>query len=239
MAPIRFPINDWDGDGSTDSLFDITMEMKVCESFQKEETDFLDELIPDVSLPISDVRYEDDGDENFAQELEVVIESDDDYDWREAYKDQENYGVSPYEYETQEEFFDAYNRAEEMHFQKLVEEHEKEMEEFEKKQKAFIEECKARDAKRRIEEQEEIKRNKEEDVKDKNEYIYCGVSFDGNSQIFHYITDDEDIAVGDSVIVPVGYSNEETEAVVMSVEKCLRVNAPYPFYKTKRIIRKA
>ena len=50
--------------------------------------------------------------------------------------------------------------------------------------------------------------------------------------------DDEDITVGDSVIVPVGYNNEETEAVVMSVEKCLRINAPYPFYKTKKIIRK-
>ena len=237
MAPIRFPINDWDGDGSTDSLFDITMEMKVCESFQKEETDFLDELIPDVELSISDIQYENDAVDSSVDE-EFSLESDDDYDWREAYKDIETYGVSPSEYKTQEEFFDAYNRAEEIHFQKLVEEHEKEMEEFEKKQKAFIEECKARDAKRRLEEQEEIRRNKEEDIKDKKEYIYCGVVFDDNSQVFHYITDDEGISVGDGVIVPVGYNNEETEAVVMSVEKCLRINAPYPFYKTKKIIRK-
>ena len=62
MAPIRFPINDWDGDGSTDSLFDITMEMKVCESFQKEETDFLDELIPELPLNLSTDGYDDDND---------------------------------------------------------------------------------------------------------------------------------------------------------------------------------
>ena len=62
--------------------------------------------------------------------------------------------------------------------------------------------------------------------------------FDDNSRVFHYITDDEGITVGDSVIVPVGYNDEETEAMVMSVEKCIRINAPYPFYKTKKIIRK-
>ena len=91
MAPIRFPINDWDGDGSTDSLFDITMEMKVCE------------LIPDVELPISDIQYENDVVDSSVDE-EFSLESDDDYDWREAYKNVETYGVSPYEYKTQEEF---------------------------------------------------------------------------------------------------------------------------------------
>ena len=238
MAPIRFPLFDWDGNGRNDDLFDIAMEMEIEKRRQEPaETDFLDELIPDVEMPFSNVQYEDDVVDSFEEE-ELSLEQDDDYDWREAYKDIETYGVSPYEYKTQEEFFDAYNRAEEIHFQKIIEEHEKEMEEFEKKQKAFIEECKARDAKRRLEEQEEIRRNKEEDIKDKKEYIYCGVVFDDSSQVFHYITDDEGISVGDGVIVPVGYNNEETEAVVMSVEKCLRINAPYPFYKTKKIIRK-
>lgn len=65
MAPIRFPINDWDGDGSTDSLFDITMEMKVCESFQKEETDFLDELIPELPLNLNTDDYDTDIDHDY------------------------------------------------------------------------------------------------------------------------------------------------------------------------------
>ncbi len=40
MAPFKFPINDWDGNGSTDDLYDIFMERKVCESFEtKEEND--------------------------------------------------------------------------------------------------------------------------------------------------------------------------------------------------------
>ena len=37
MAPIRFPINDWDGNGSTDDLFDITMEMKISQNYQKQD----------------------------------------------------------------------------------------------------------------------------------------------------------------------------------------------------------
>ena len=37
MAPIRFPINDWDGNGSTDDLFDITMEMKISQNYQNQD----------------------------------------------------------------------------------------------------------------------------------------------------------------------------------------------------------
>lgn len=238
MTPIKFPINDWNGNGSTDDLFDIFMEMKVTESFQKkEEPDFPSKLITGVNIPISDMQYEDDVIDSSLQD-ELAFEPDDNYDWREDFKDIETYGVSPYEYETQEEFLCAYNKAQEKHFQKFVEEQEKEMEEAEKKQKAFIEECRTKERKRRIEEEKRLRQSRDEDIKDKKEYIYCGVVFDGNEQIFHYITDDESIAVGDRVAVPVGYDNEETEAVVMTIEKCLRINAPYPFCKTKRIIRK-
>ena len=49
MAPFKFPVNDWDGNGSTDDLYDIFMEKKVCESFEtkKEENLFLDPSIVD------------------------------------------------------------------------------------------------------------------------------------------------------------------------------------------------
>lgn len=51
MAPFKFPINDWDGNGSTDDLYDIYMEKKVCESFEtKKEDNILDRSIVDSSF---------------------------------------------------------------------------------------------------------------------------------------------------------------------------------------------
>ena len=49
MAPFKFPINDWDGNGSTDDLYDIFMEKKVCDSFKTKEDEnlFLDRSIVD------------------------------------------------------------------------------------------------------------------------------------------------------------------------------------------------
>ena len=86
----------------------------------------------------------------------------------------------------------------------------------------------------------EAEKMRQEAVKDKNEYIYCGVKYqdNDNDNIYHYLTDDDTIKEGDQVIVPVGCTNEEKTATVVSVGKYLRINAPYPWEKTKRIIRK-
>lgn len=78
----------------------------------------------------------------------------------------------------------------------------------------------------------------EETLSDKTEYIYCGVMYKDNNFTYHYMTDDESIKIGDTVIVPVGVTNEEAIATVVSVGKYLRVAVPYPVEKTKKIIRK-
>lgn len=69
-------------------------------------------------------------------------------------------------------------------------------------------------------------------------YIYCTVKFDGNNYKYSYITDDDDIVIGDSVVVPVGPYDIESIAVVYEKNIYTELNAPFPPSKTKKIIRK-
>lgn len=250
MAPIRFPINDWDGDGSTDSLFDITMEMKVCESFQKEETDFLDELIPELPLNLSTDGYDDDNDyetpDSGNTDEETVIKTADIYKiiwialrsvfkdyvgiefdenpdiktvekalnyykdgWREKCESGEEYFLSPYRYKTEAEYIAVLEYA-----KGIKERYEKQIEIMSKNY--FI----------------------DENSEGNRVYTYCGVVFDGNTRVFHYLTGNETIRAGDVVIVPVGMNNDEKEATVVSVGEYLSNAVPYPVAKTKEVIRK-
>ncbi|MDR2076842.1 MAG: ADP-ribosylglycohydrolase family protein [Desulfovibrio sp.] len=70
------------------------------------------------------------------------------------------------------------------------------------------------------------------------EVKYCGVEFSGGGKIYHYRTADLRIAVGDSVIVPVGDHHYERAAMVKTVEFCRWDDTPYPLEKTKQILRR-
>lgn len=70
------------------------------------------------------------------------------------------------------------------------------------------------------------------------EFIYCSVSFSKSAPTYYYLTEDENIEVGDRVIVPVGPDNHERIAVVNEVEYFARDNVPFPLDKVKHIIRK-
>lgn len=72
----------------------------------------------------------------------------------------------------------------------------------------------------------------------KSDVIYCGVEFGDYSSIYHYITDDDSIEVGDAVIVPVGKNNREVKAYVAEKQYCSKDDVPYPLSKVKKIIRK-
>ena len=80
----------------------------------------------------------------------------------------------------------------------------------------------------------------DETVKEANEvFIYCGVHFHNNGNIYHYRTNDSTIKIGDEVIVPVGDSGHKRNGTVASVEYHTRATIPYPLYKTKLIEGKA
>ena len=88
---------------------------------------------------------------------------------------------------TQEEFLEAYNIAEDEYRKKK-----------EEKRKADLE--RMIQLKNETSEQRE-QRLKEEDLKDTQEYIYCGVNVGDNEFVYHYITNDESIKEGDKVLI--------------------------------------
>ena len=72
----------------------------------------------------------------------------------------------------------------------------------------------------------------------KADLIYCAIEFGEYGIEYHYITDDDTIEEGDTVIVPVGTNNREVEATVVEKIYCNKDDVPYPLSKVKKIIRK-
>ena len=64
------------------------------------------------------------------------------------------------------------------------------------------------------------------------------MEFDEGYKTYYYIADEDDIAVGDHVIVPVGRDNHHSAAEVVKVEYFAEEDVPLSLDRTKRIIRK-
>ena len=69
-------------------------------------------------------------------------------------------------------------------------------------------------------------------------YIFCKVQFKGNYKPYTYRTDDETLAVGDIVDVPVGRQNDITQARISDIYYAEEFEAPYPIDRIKKIIGK-
>lgn len=72
----------------------------------------------------------------------------------------------------------------------------------------------------------------------KNELIFCSVSFNKESKSYYYLTEDDNIDIGNYVVVPVGNENKTTIAIVVGIEYFTKENAPFSLDKIKQIIRK-
>ena len=70
------------------------------------------------------------------------------------------------------------------------------------------------------------------------EYLYCSVSFHPGGKTYYYLTEDEDIKVGDYVVVPVGTDEKESIVRVMDIESYCEDEVPFPVDATRHIIRK-
>lgn len=64
------------------------------------------------------------------------------------------------------------------------------------------------------------------------------MEFDEGYKSYYYIADEDDISVGDYVIVPVGKDNHHSAAAVVKVEYFAEEDVPLPLDRTKHIIRK-
>ncbi len=72
----------------------------------------------------------------------------------------------------------------------------------------------------------------------KSDIIYLTVQFSNYGKTYNYITDDDSIEEYDSVLVPVGKENRETEATVVEKRYCKKEDVPYPLSKVKKVVRK-
>lgn len=135
------------------------------------------------------------------------------YGWREWYKKRDTLGLNVGDFETQEEFREAFNA-------RMAEKRQKDRE--------------IQEAERLMQKQRRTSSN--ENTEDKTIYTICGVVFDHAVNPYNYKTDDLTIALGDKVLVPVG----DTEAIgtVVSVGQFMRIAAPFPIDKMKSVIRK-
>ena len=71
-----------------------------------------------------------------------------------------------------------------------------------------------------------------------SDLMYCGVEFEGGGKRYHYISDDEEIAVGDYVLVPVGNDNHHSAARVAETGFYPENQVPFPIEETKHIIER-
>lgn len=68
-------------------------------------------------------------------------------------------------------------------------------------------------------------------------FWYCGVAFNGISTTYSYISDIGRLDAGDEVLVPFGSGNALRIGTVKTCRFVTAAEAPYPFEKTKHIIR--
>lgn len=164
--------------------------------------------------------------------------------WRKSVPDGKEYCVDPLYYSNEKEYVDALNKAKygwRESFRTVEKEYGLNAEDYETVDE-FREAMNAVRL-RRLEEKEEATRQKRflqqtQTLSDKTIYTYYDVLLPNVTTIYHYRSDDPTIKIGDTVIVPVGYSNTPTEGTVVSIGQYLRVGAPYPVERTKKIISK-
>ena len=71
-----------------------------------------------------------------------------------------------------------------------------------------------------------------------SDLMYCAVEFEEDGRRYYYISDDEEIAVGDFVLVPAGKENRRSVAQVVEIGFYQEDQVPFPVERTKYILEK-
>ena len=80
--------------------------------------------------------------------------------------------------------------------------------------------------------------SKDDEKNLQGKYIFCKVQFKGSYKSYTYRTEDETLAVGDVVDVPVGKNNDVAQAKIVEIGYFGEEEAPFPVDKIKMIIGK-
>lgn len=70
------------------------------------------------------------------------------------------------------------------------------------------------------------------------DYIVCSVEFDEGSKSYYYLAEDDTLAIGDLVLVPVGKDRHTAIVEIVKIEYFPVDKLPFPLNKIKRITRK-
>lgn len=73
---------------------------------------------------------------------------------------------------------------------------------------------------------------------DEDVYYFCGVLFPGNDKVYHYLTEDPNLQIGDIVSVPSRNIHGATEVMVVSIGVYTEEAAPYPVEAATYILGK-
>ncbi|WP_294726941.1 hypothetical protein [uncultured Fusobacterium sp.] len=74
--------------------------------------------------------------------------------------------------------------------------------------------------------------------KDYDDIILCSVKFKDGNKTYYYISDRDDVEVGDKVVVPIWDNNHETVVEIVKIEYIPEKEMTVPIEKIKHIIRK-
>lgn len=161
------------------------------------------------------------------------------YAWRVSCADGSEYDLDPLDYETEDE----YNAA--IHNEKYRwRRWHSEAKRYGIDVNAYETEDEYNEVlrKKREEEREARRMPKPQDdpmvATDKTIYNFCSVVFNSTNQPYTYLTGDIEVRIGDTVVVPVGSEGKEVVATVASISQHMRLTAPYPVDKAKKIIKK-
>lgn len=71
-----------------------------------------------------------------------------------------------------------------------------------------------------------------------SDYIFCSVEFEEGGKSYYYLTDDDTLKIGDTVLVPTGKDGRTATVEIINIEYYSEDNVPFPLDKAKRVIRK-
>ena len=160
------------------------------------------------------------------------------YAWRTTCADGSEYDLDPLDYETEDEY-NAAIQAEKYRWRR-----------WHSEAKRYGIDVNAYETEDEYNEVLRLKREEEREARrmpkpqsdplaatDRTIYNFCSVVFNSTNQPYTYLTGDLNVKIGDSVVVPVGNEVKEAVATVVSTSQHMRLTAPYPVDRAKKIIK--
>ena len=162
------------------------------------------------------------------------------FEWRIKYKDNFIFGVDPLDYQTEEDYIKAVaikkqawmkTHAEASFYGidlELFDSEEEYQNELQKIKQIQCVDCSKVQVRENLSDFEKL---------DNTVYKFCSVSFQEGTSLYTYLYENEELKIGDVVIVPVGTKNREANAKVVSLSQHTRLTAPIVIENAKKIIR--